>query len=140
MSIAILEVSKRSDLKRWVKFPLSLFAGSEYYVPPLIGDEIAYFNRKKNPAFRVCKVRLFLALDGDRVVGRICGIINSLEEKKLGYKRGRFGWFDSIESQDVASMLFDSVKNWLVNEHCVRDDGSAWFQRPGYRGDAYRRF
>jgi hypothetical protein len=127
MSIAILEVSKRSDLKRWVKFPLSLFAGNKYYVPPLIGDEIAYFNRKKNPAFQVCKVRLFLALDGNRVVGRICGIINSLEEQKLGYKRGRFGWFDSIDSHEVATMLFDTVKNWLVDEQCVEMTGPHGF-------------
>ena len=127
MSIAILEVSKRSDLKRWVKFPLSLFAGNKYYVPPLIGDEIAYFNRKKNPAFQVCKVRLFLALDGNRVVGRICGIINSLEEQKLGYKRGRFGWFDSIDSHEVATMLFDTVKNWLLDEQCVEMTGPHGF-------------
>jgi hypothetical protein len=127
MSIRILEVTNRSDLKRWVKFPLSLFAGNEFYVPPLVGDEIAYFEKRKNPAFQVCEARLFVALDGDRVIGRICGIINSLEEEKLGYKRGRFGWFDSIDSQDVANGLFDCVKSWLVNEQCAEMTGPHGF-------------
>ena len=53
MTTRILEVTSRADLKRWVKLPHAMYRDDPYWVPPLIGDEMAYFDRRKNPAFDV---------------------------------------------------------------------------------------
>jgi hypothetical protein len=94
MSIQVLQVTNQADLKRWVKVPYGFYEGSPYYIPQLFSDELAYFDRRKNPAFEISDVKLLLAVDNQRVLGRVSAIVNNLEAGKLGYKRGRFGWFE----------------------------------------------
>jgi hypothetical protein len=127
MSLEILEVKDRSDLKRWVRFVYDHYRKAPSYVPQLIDEEIAYFDPRKNPVFEVAQIRLFLAVLDGRPVGRICGIIHSLETEKLGYKRGRFGWFETIDSQDVADLLIDTLKDWFVDEGCAEMTGPHGF-------------
>lgn len=127
MSLRLLEIESRRDLKQWVAFPYAHYRGVAPYVPQLFREEVAYFERDKNPAFEVCRTKLLLALRDGRPVGRICGIINSLEEQKLGRKRGRFGWFESVEDQAVADLLLDAVRDWLKSEGCVEMTGPHGF-------------
>nr|HPI21345.1 GTP cyclohydrolase [Candidatus Kapabacteria bacterium] len=45
-SILIKEVENKSDLKKFIKFQFSLYKDNPYFVPPLIHDELATFNKK----------------------------------------------------------------------------------------------
>ncbi|UCF30217.1 MAG: hypothetical protein JSV26_09100 [bacterium] len=117
----------RADLKRWVSVPNGLYQGSPYYVPQLFSDQLTYFDRHKNPAFEICDVELFLAVDNGRLVGRVCAIVNGLEAEKLGYRRGRFGWFECVDDQGVADRLLDSVKNWCGDLGCTEMTGPQGF-------------
>ena len=125
--LEIREAHSRSNRKRWVRFAGTHYSNHPFYVPQLFVDELAYFDPKKNPIFDVAQVRLFLALAEGRVVGRICGIINPLEEEKLGRKVVRFGWFESIDDQDVADLLLDTVEEWARTEGCVEMTGPQGF-------------
>ena len=127
MSIDLIEVQSRRDRKRWVSFPYAHYRGNPYYVPQLFGDELAYFDPRRNPAFEVCDVRLFLAERQGKVVGRICGLVNTLETGKLGRKRGRFGWFESIDDRAVAHALLDAVRQWHASSGCVEMTGPHGF-------------
>lgn len=127
MNIEIVEVDDRASLKQWVRLPYTLYRGDKYHVPHLFRAELTYFDRRKNPAFDVCDVRQFLALRDRRCLGRICGLINSQETAKLGYKRGRFAWFESIDDQQVASRLLDNVRAWLAREGCAEMTGPHGF-------------
>ncbi len=127
MSLELLEIENRRDLRRWVAFPYGHYRGNTSYVPQLFRDEIAYFDPGKNPVFEVSRVRLLLAMKDGQPVGRICGIINSLEEQKLGRKRGRFGWFETTDDRAVCDLLLDSVRDWLIREGCVEMTGPHGF-------------
>lgn len=127
MSLELLEIDNRRDLKRWVAFPYKHYRGHPVYVPQLFSEEVAYFDRSKNPAFEVSKVKLVLALKDGIPVGRICGIINSLEEQKLGRKRGRFGWFETTDDQLVCNGLIDTIREWQIAEGCVEMTGPHGF-------------
>jgi len=127
MSIKVQQVKNRADLKRWVKVPWGLYEGNPYYVPQLFSDQLAYFDRQKNPAFEVSDVKLLLAVDNRRLLGRVCGIVNNLEAEKLGYKRGRFGWFECVDDQRVADLLLDSVRDWCREEGCAEITGPQGF-------------
>lgn len=127
MSIQVNQVSSLPDLKRWVRVPYDLYKGHPYQVPQLFSDELAYFDQRKNPAFETSVIKLFLATDNDRVVGRICGIVNNLETTKLGYKRGRFGWFECVNDQRVADTLLDSAKGWCREIGCAEITGPQGF-------------
>src|SRR3989339_638274 len=112
MELEIREVSTKKELKRFVKFPLDLFKGNEYYVPQLNRDELETFTAGKNPAFEVCDGKLFLAYKDDKVAGRIVAILNKPENEKYKTKHLRFGWFDCINDYEVASSLFQAAEAW----------------------------
>ena len=56
MSLELLEVTNRRDLKRWVQFVYEHYRDAPAFVPQLMSEEIAYFDRKKNPVFEVAQV------------------------------------------------------------------------------------
>ena len=127
MTVEIKEVKSRRDLKDWIGFQLDHYNNNKFFIPQMWMDELKLYNPAKNPVFKVAKMKQFLALRNGKPVGRISGIIHSLEEQKLGVKRGRFGWFESIDDQEVSSALLDRVKQWLIEEKCVEMTGPHGF-------------
>ncbi len=107
--IQIKKVENKADLKRFVKFPFSLYKGSEYWVPPIIKDEMESFDSDKNPAFKNAEATFFLAFKDGKLVGRVAAIINWLEVKEQKLLKMRFGWFDFIDDFEVSNALLDKV-------------------------------
>jgi len=111
-AILIKEVESKSDLKKFVKFQYSLYKDNPYFVPPLIQDELATFNKKKNPSFKDGNAKLFLAYKDGEIVGRIAGILSNPLNRKNNSKNLRFGWIETIDDYEVAKALFEAVENW----------------------------
>jgi len=107
--ITVKEVLTKSELKKFVLFPFSLYKDNEYWVPPIIKDELAGFDKTKNPAFENAEARFFLAYKNETIVGRIVAIVNWTEINKQGLKKMRFGWFDVIDDVAVTKTLLDKV-------------------------------
>tara|TARA_R110002051_G_scaffold325841_1_gene432029 strand:+ start:2634 stop:3755 length:1122 start_codon:yes stop_codon:yes gene_type:complete len=108
--IFIQEVSNKTDLKKFVKFPFSLYKDSPYWVPPIIADEMETFDKDKNPAFKDAEVTLFLAYKDNVLVGRVAAIANWIEIKQQKVSKMRFGWFDFIDDFEVTKALLDKVE------------------------------
>lgn len=108
--VTIKQVSSKSDLKQFVKFPFSLYKGSPYWVPPIINDEMESFDKDKNPVFKTAEAQFFLAYKDGKLVGRVAAIINWLEVKEQGLKKMRFGWFDFVDDLEVSKALLDKVQ------------------------------
>ena len=109
--ITIKEVSSKKDLKAFVKFPFKLYKDSEYWVPPIISQELTTFNFEKNPVFKDAKAWLFLAYKGGEIVGRVAAIINWLEVKGQNIQKMRFGWIDFIDDIEVTKALLEKVND-----------------------------
>jgi hypothetical protein len=127
MTIIVSEVQSRSDLKQWVTFPLGLYRNDPNYIPQLTREELDFFSAAKNPSFKLAQAKLLLAHRNGEMVGRVCGIINPLEAKKLGFKRGRFGWFESGDDPEVAAALLGYLEKWFVGEGCREMTGPHGF-------------
>jgi len=41
MSVTIKKVTTKDDLRKFIQFGIDLYEGNDYYVPPLIYDEMA---------------------------------------------------------------------------------------------------
>ena len=76
MSIQLKEVSNRNDLKKFIYLPAAIHRNHEHWLPPIYRSEWKFFNPAKNRAFAYCDAIRVLALDGQKPVGRILGIIN----------------------------------------------------------------
>jgi len=127
MSVSILEVSNRSELKDWVLFPYGLYQRDPRYVPQIIREELDFFSADRNPDFQIADTKLLLARRGNQTVGRVSGIIHKLEQEKLGHKRGRFGWFECVEDAEVAEALLGFLEEWFVAEGCREMTGPHGF-------------
>ena len=111
--ITITKVASRSDLMRFIKLPFTLYKNDPYWVAPLIMEQKSFFNPKKNPYYEHSEVQLFLAMKGKQVVGRISAQTNTQHNKFHEDKVGFFGFFESVNDQDVADKLFDAAAQWL---------------------------
>ena len=107
--IIISEVSSKSELKKFVKFPFQLYKNNKYWVPPIIKDEMDSFDKTINPVFEHADARFFLAYQNNKIVGRIAAIINWTEVNEQKVKKMRFGWFDMIDDIEVSKALLQKV-------------------------------
>lgn len=112
MGVEIREVRTKKDLWSWVRFPNKLYKDNEYFVPFLENDEFETFSADKNPAYAFCETKLFLAYKGEKIVGRIAGLINHAYNSKWDKNAIRFTRFDFIDDYEVSQALFDAVVAW----------------------------
>src|SRR4051812_26507969 len=107
--ITITEAISKKQLKDFVKFPFTLYEKHPYWVPPLINDELASFDKKENPAFASAEAQFYLAHRDNKIVGRIAAIINWDEVNNQQKKKVRFGWWDVIDDVEVTKALLQKV-------------------------------
>lgn len=113
--IRIEEVVSRSDLKRFVHFPNTLYKGNPYYVPQIESMDMDTLTPGKNSAFEVCEGKYWLATDGEGIViGRVAAIINHRYNEKISKKICRFGWLDFIDSPEVVAALMKTVEEYAA--------------------------
>jgi hypothetical protein len=113
MSITIKRVETKSDRKIFVKMMWKIYKGNPYWVPPLIMDRMSMIDKEKHPFYQDAEMEMYLAEKDGEVVGRIAAIVNFNYNKFHNEKTGFFGFFESIDDQEVANKLFDTAKNWL---------------------------
>ncbi len=109
--LTVREVTGKKEQKEFVEFPLRLYKDCPQFVPPLYSDEMAVF-KKDYVYYDTSEAVYFLAWEGDKVVGRISGILQKASNEKWGQKRVRFTRFDAVNDKAVAKALFDAVENW----------------------------
>ncbi|MCQ2182457.1 MAG: GNAT family N-acetyltransferase [Bacteroidales bacterium] len=127
MSVRIIEVASRKQLKDFIRFPYKLFKNCQNWVPALENDEFDTFNPKNNGAYDYCEAQLFLAYKENEIVGRVAAIINRNANEKWGKKVVRFGWLDFIEDKEVLEALMDSVGKWGAARSCDTMSGPLGF-------------
>lgn len=107
--ITIKEAITKKEMTDFVKFPFSIYKDNNYWVPPIIADELESFDRTKNPAFENAEAYFYLAYKNNEIVGRIAAIINWGEVNNQHKKKVRFGWFDVIDDIEVTKALLEKA-------------------------------
>jgi GNAT superfamily N-acetyltransferase len=74
---------------------------------------VALLSRTKNPFFEHAEAEYFIAERGSEVVGRIAAISNRLHNETHGDRVGFFGFFESVDQQEVADALFAAASDWF---------------------------
>ena len=109
--VEIREVTTKKQRKEFVEFPLNLYKGNQYFVPPLYGDEMKIF-RPDYMYYDQAEAVYYNAYRDGVMVGRISGILQKAANEKWGQSRVRFTRFDAIDDQEVADALFGAVEAW----------------------------
>jgi hypothetical protein len=111
--LTIKPVETSREKRQFLDLPWQINRGDPNWIPPLRQNQQELVGYKPHPFFREAEGQTFLALEGDRPVGRVMAIVNHAHNRAHGEKRGFFGFFESIDSQEVATGLFDAVRAWL---------------------------
>lgn len=128
----IIEVQSRRDLMKFIKFPDELYKGCPQYVPALHSDQVNSLTKVSTLSY--CQRKMWLVMDGEKVVGRICGMINPRYNDLYNKKRARFGWFDTINDLEVARLLIGTAEVWAKEQGMTEIHGPLYYNTLGKQG------
>ena len=126
-NILIKEVVTKAERRIFVDYPNRLYHDVENFVPAFFGDDMADWDKSKNPAFEYCEARAFLAYRDGEVVGRIGAILSHKANETWGTKRMRFSQVDFIDDREVSAALFETVENWAREKGMTEVHGPLGF-------------
>jgi GNAT superfamily N-acetyltransferase len=109
----IKQVTSKKELTAFIDFPHDLFKGDMNYVPELHIAQRDLLSPGKHPFHEHSEVKLFLAYDGEAIQGRIAAVLNNNHNSFKNKKDGFFGFFDVINSQEIATQLLNEAAKWL---------------------------
>ncbi|MEW6685419.1 MAG: hypothetical protein AB1393_04350 [Candidatus Edwardsbacteria bacterium] len=111
--IQVFTVENEKDMEIFLSLPWKIYQNDPHWVPPLISDQKKLLSAKENPFFEHAKAKLFLARKEGEIVGRLAACLDRNYIEFHQEKQGTFGFFECIDDQSVANLLFESAKNWL---------------------------
>lgn len=112
-SITIRQISSKADKRRFVRMMWDIYAGDPNWVPPIEMDRMKLIDEVKNPFYAHADTGWWLAERNGKPVGRIAAIVNHGYNKVQNEKAGFFGFFESVNDTNVASVLFREAETWL---------------------------
>ncbi len=121
----VIPVNDRSTEQEFLQLPVRLYQGHPYWIRPLDQDVINVFDPKKNKSFRHgTAARWILEDESGETVGRVAAYENKKSKNKGNDQpTGGMGFFECIEDQQAANMLFDACKQWLQQKGMEAMDG-----------------
>ncbi len=127
VEIKPVNINKKKELKKFIKFEWEVYKGDRNWVPPLIIDMLSKFNPKKNPIFKHSRIQPFLAYKDGKIAGRVVATVNENYNKFQNEKVVWFGFFELINDFEVAKALLDTVAEFGKTHNMKNMRGPASF-------------
>jgi len=120
----LIQVLDKSSKKEFLEVPVILYKNDPNFIRPLNKDVNDVFDPKKNKAFRFGECARWLLKDNGTLIGRIAAFVNKKYKNKGDEQpTGGIGFFECINNQQAADMLFDVAKSWLIERGMEAMDG-----------------
>jgi len=121
----LTEVSDKRTAKEFLDVNVLVNKNDPNYIRPLDKDIDEVFDPEKNKAFRHGEAIRWILKDEDgKLIGRIAAFTNKkYKNKGDDVPVGGIGFFDCINDQNAADMLFDVAKHWLMQRDIQAMDG-----------------
>jgi GNAT superfamily N-acetyltransferase len=123
--IKIREVSGKKGTDEFIDVMWKIYDQKRFpqWVPPLRMSVYENLDTVKNPFFKRAEMQLFIAEKDGKPVGRIAAIENRGHNEFHNEKTGFYGFFESIEDQEVANLLFQTAEAWIKNRGLTKMQG-----------------
>ena len=120
----IVEVNSLQNQQEFLKLPVRLYRHDPNWIRPLDKDIETVFDPETNKYFRHGQaIRWILQDDQGVTIGRVACFINNKTAKTTEYITGGLGFFECIDDEAAAFMLFDTCKAWLEAQGMEAMDG-----------------
>ena len=124
----LLEVNTPELVQEFLLFQVKLYKRDPNYIRPLDKDIESAFDPKKNKLLRAGEaIRWVLRDDKGKTIGRVAAFINKKTANTYEQPTGGLGFFDCINDQQAANLLFDTSRDWLQARGMEAMDGPVNF-------------
>ncbi len=146
------EVKTAAQIEEFRKLPFNIYAGDPNFIPHIRQEVEQVFDKNHNVYFGHGEaIRWIMRNTVGDVVGRVAAFINWRRAKTYDQPTGGMGFFECIDDQEAANVLFDQCKTWLQERDIEAMDGPInfgennkyWglivdnFNKPPYYGQNY---
>ena len=113
----LIEVTNPKTSREFIDLPRHLYKDDPHWICPLDNDVESVFDPKRNVFFSHgdC-TRWLLKDDAGKTIGRVAAFINYEKSHKHPQPTGGMGFFESINDQKAAFLLFDTARDWLQSK------------------------
>jgi len=120
--LVVKQVGSRRDRKDFLALPWTLYRDDPHWVPPLRTNQKELVGFRPHPFYEKNEAQTFVAYRRGEACGRVAAILNRGHNEYHSEERGFFGFFESVDDQEVADGLFDAVRQWFAERgiHCLR--------------------
>lgn len=120
----ITEVRTKADAKEFINMARFIYKGDKEWIQPLDKDIEAIFNTTENLSFKSGEAtRWLLKSNTNQTIGRIAAFYSDLYNKTTTEKTGGIGFFECVNSNEAATLLFDTARIWLQQRGIKAIDG-----------------
>jgi len=125
----LIEVKDRPTEREWMRLPWSIYRNDPNWIPHLKQDVAKVFDPKQNklllsgPGPAGAATRWIVRDRNGKTVGRIAAFINPKTAYTEKQPTGGMGFFECIDDQGVANLLFDAARDWLKGKGMQAMDG-----------------
>lgn len=121
----VIEVNDKTTRQIFLEINYLLNKANPNYIRALDNEVNDVFDPGKNKNHRYGETKRWIIRDEDgNWVGRIAAFTNSKYiNKGTDFPTGGIGFFDCIQDQQVANLLFDTAKDWLKEKGMEAMDG-----------------
>ncbi len=124
----LIEVNSHKTRKLFHRLPHSIYRGDSNWACPLESMVENIFTKGKNPSLKNGEAIRWVAIDAKGVVvGRIAAFYNRDKAKIFEQPTGGCGFFECVNQQEVANLLFDASRGWLSERGMEAMDGPVNF-------------
>ena len=123
--MTIQEVTTSLQAKEFLILPVKLYKHEPNWIRPLDKDIESVFDKEKNKTFRHGEcTRWILINEKNETIGRVAAFVNKKTVSKGNDQpTGGMGFFECINDEKAAFMLFDQCKQWLQSKGMEAMDG-----------------
>lgn len=121
----LIEVTSPKTANEFIRVNVLMNESNPKYIRPLDNEMNEVFDASKNKNFKYGEAKRWILKDANgKLIGRIAAFThNKYINKGTEFATGGIGFFDCINDQQAANMLFDAGKEWLQGKGMEAMDG-----------------
>lgn len=113
--------------KSFLDIPSYIYKNDPNWIPHIRQDLEKVFDKEKNKLFNEGKLERWVLFDKNQEIGRIAAFVNKNYSDGMEFPTGGIGFFECIDDQKGANLLFDVAIIWLEKQGMKAVDGSINF-------------
>lgn len=120
----LYEVSNKQAETDFFKLPQIIYKGDPNWIRPIDAEVKQVFNPQGNKMFTHGRLNRWVLRNANgETVGRIAAFIDDKTSMLGDQATGGMGFFECINNQEAANMLFNQAKEWLISNGMAAADG-----------------